>query len=72
MDSPRASNILDPIHDTLAPEVWNNPGDPEPIFKPQHAKWLVSECVRIFHEAVLDDPALNNRGSLLKLISNNG
>lgn len=44
------ANILDPIHDTLAPEVWDNPGDPEPIFKPQHAKWLKHECIKILNE----------------------
>lgn len=44
------SNILDPIHDTLPPEVWDRPGDPEPIFKPQHAKWLTGRILEAFHK----------------------
>lgn len=46
----KQTNILDPIHDTLAPEVWDKPGDPEPVFKPQHKKWLIGEAIRVFHE----------------------
>ena len=53
-DEFKFANILDPIHDTLAPNVWDNPGDPEPIFKPQHAKWLKHECIKILNEGGYD------------------
>jgi hypothetical protein len=36
------ANILDPIHDTLAPEVWDNPGSPTPKLKEQHRKWITA------------------------------
>lgn len=41
----RQSNILDPIHDTLPPDVWDDPADENPTFKPQHKKWLVKTAI---------------------------
>lgn len=34
------ANILDPIHDTLDPRMWNNPASPEPTLKPEHSKFI--------------------------------
>lgn len=34
------SNILDPVHDTLDPTVFDSPADPSPIFKQQHQGWI--------------------------------
>lgn len=34
------ANILDPIHDSLPPEVWDDPGSPKPKLKEQHRKWI--------------------------------
>jgi hypothetical protein len=36
------SNILDPIHDTLPPEVWDNPEADKPTLKESHRKWIES------------------------------
>jgi hypothetical protein len=36
----RQSNILDPIHDTLDPSVWENPAAAEPTLRPEHSAWL--------------------------------
>lgn len=43
----RISNILDPIHDTLSPVVWDYPGDPRPKLKEQHRKWIVREIMAL-------------------------
>ena len=42
----RKSNILDPIHDTLPPDVWDDPGSPTPTLKPVHRRWIISEIHR--------------------------
>lgn len=34
------SNILDPIHDSLPHDVWDNAGSPEPKLKGQHSRWI--------------------------------
>lgn len=39
------ANILDPIHDTLAPEVWDDPASPEPKLKESHRKWIHATVV---------------------------
>lgn len=39
----RQANILDPIHDTLSPLVWDHPGNPRPHLKDQHRKWIIRE-----------------------------
>lgn len=36
----KAANILDPIHDTLEPRVWDNPGSPQPRLKAHHKRWI--------------------------------
>lgn len=51
----KEANILDPIHDTLAPDVWDNPGDSNPTLKPQHAKWLKHEVLRVLAEGGYDN-----------------
>lgn len=43
----RVTNILDPIHETLAPEVWDDCDSPTPTLKPQHQKWIVGEVRRL-------------------------
>jgi hypothetical protein len=37
------SNILDPIAESLPPEIWNHPKLPEPVLKPVHAHWIVKK-----------------------------
>jgi hypothetical protein len=39
----RRANILDPIHDILAPTVWDDPGAPRPHLKDAHRKWIMRE-----------------------------
>lgn len=34
------SNILDPIHDTLDPRMWDDPASPTPKLKPEHSKFI--------------------------------
>lgn len=34
------ANILDPIHDTLDPRVWDDPGSDKPVLKPKHLHWI--------------------------------
>lgn len=46
------SNILDEIHDTLDPRVWDKPAAPEPLLKREHSEFI--------YEAVLD--ALDKHG----------
>lgn len=46
----KQSNILDPIWPTLAPEVWDGAEQPEPIFKPQHKKWLLAKALTVFND----------------------
>lgn len=41
------ANILDPIHDELAPEVWDDPSSPKPKLKGQHRKWIQSKIVQV-------------------------
>lgn len=48
--SDKQSNILDPIHQTLAPEIWDDPGGDSPIFKPQHKDWLVNAAIDVFNK----------------------
>lgn len=42
----RKSNILDPIQDTLPPQVWDDAGSPTPSLKPVHRTWIMSEVQR--------------------------
>lgn len=41
------ANILDPIHDELTPEVWDNPSAPKPKLKEQHRKWIQNTVVGV-------------------------
>lgn len=36
----RTSNILDKIHDTLDPRMWDDPANPEPKLKPEHSQFI--------------------------------
>lgn len=45
------ANILDPIHPTLAPEVWDAPGSPHPHLKPQHRKWIRATVTKVLKDA---------------------
>lgn len=36
----RTANILDPIHDTLDPKMWDNPASPEPKLKKEHSDFI--------------------------------
>jgi len=42
----RLGNILDPIHDTLPPDVWDDPGADKPKLKPVHRRWIMEEVRR--------------------------
>lgn len=46
----RVTNILDPIHDVLAPEVWDNAGDPRPHLKEDHRRWIMREIYALATE----------------------
>lgn len=35
------ANILDPVHDTLDPTVWDAVHEHTPILKPQHKSWII-------------------------------
>jgi hypothetical protein len=37
---PREANILDPIHDTLDPQVWDDPAAAEPKLKDEHSGFI--------------------------------
>jgi hypothetical protein len=45
------ANILDPVHDTLAPEVWDNPGGVKPKLKEQHRRWINATVVKALTDA---------------------
>lgn len=44
--STRQANILDPIHDTLDPRVWDKPEDPLPHLRDVHRDWLISKITQ--------------------------
>jgi hypothetical protein len=44
-------NILDPIHPTLPPEVWDHPELDRPKLKPQHRKWIIATVTRVLKDA---------------------
>lgn len=47
------ANILDPIHDTLDPRVWDHAGSPSPKLKPAHKKWItksIMDLAKQFHD----------------------
>lgn len=48
-------NILDPIHPTLPPEVWDNAGTPDPKLKEQHRKWIQHTVVSTLDSAGYKD-----------------
>lgn len=52
----KQSNILDPIHDTLDPNVWDDPGADAPKLKPQLRKWIISRITEIIRESEFGDP----------------
>lgn len=39
----KTANILDPVHNTLAKLVWDEPQSPKPILMPPHKKWIIKE-----------------------------
>lgn len=50
----RQSNILDPVHDSLAPDVWDSPEAPEPTLKPDHLEWITSTITSVLDGAGYD------------------
>lgn len=45
-------SVLDPIHDTLDPRVWDDPGGPTPRLKAHHKRWIereVYDLAKTFH-----------------------
>ena len=39
------SNILDPVHDTLDPTVWDAVHETHPVLKPQHKDWITDKIL---------------------------
>lgn len=50
-------NILDEVHDTLDPTVFDNPGSSRPDLKPQHRDWIVSTIQSVFGKNGYDNSA---------------
>lgn len=44
---PRQANILDPIHPTLDPRVWDLPGSDRPMLKRHHKDWITREIFEV-------------------------
>lgn len=59
----RASNILDPIHETLDPRVFDDAGSPEPRLKKQHRTWILA----LVHK-VLDDHGYSHVDDWMHLV----
>lgn len=51
MSKPVLANILDPIHDFLAPQVWDDPASPKPKLKEQHRKWIRKTIHQVLADA---------------------
>lgn len=49
------SNILDPIHKTLDPTVWDNADSPKPILKAHHRTWIINSITHVLEEAGYDN-----------------
>lgn len=45
------SNILDPIHKTLDPTVWDNADSAQPTLKGRHRTWIVNSIIHVLEEA---------------------
>lgn len=52
--SPRQSNILDPIHDQLDPDVWDYPDSDTPLLRPEHKEWITTTIYRYLDDAGYD------------------
>lgn len=50
----RKANILDPIHDTLPVDVWDDPASAEPKLKPEHSSYLYEKIHTTLDEAGYD------------------
>ncbi len=50
----RITNILDPIHDTLSPEVWDQPESQTPVLKPPHKDWIIHQTFSILDKGGYD------------------
>ena len=50
------SNILDPIHDTLDPRVWDKAGATQPVFKAKHAHWVKKQIFSVLDQAGYSEP----------------
>ena len=44
------SNILDPVHDTLDPTVWDAVNEAHPTLKPQHGHWILDTIESVLRE----------------------
>lgn len=51
---PRQSNILDPIHDELDPDVWDYPDSDAPLLRPEHKQWITNAIYQYLDEAGYD------------------
>lgn len=47
----RVANILDPIHPTLDPDVWDRPEDAKPVLKEVHRNWIIDKIHNVLHKA---------------------
>jgi hypothetical protein len=50
------SSILDEIHPTLDPQIWDEPGAPEPKLKPHHAEFIHKHIYSVLVAAGYADP----------------
>src|SRR4051812_12425056 len=50
------ANILDPIHSTLPPDVWDSPESPTPTLKVAHARWIVHTVTSVLKRHGYHDP----------------
>lgn len=52
----QVANVLDPIHDTLDPRVWEKAGSGHPVLKPKHAHWIKKSIYSTLDQAGYTNP----------------
>lgn len=53
-DTPKTSNILDPIHNELDVRVWLDNKSPAPKLRPEHRQWIIESVNQILDDAGYD------------------
>lgn len=59
----KQTNILDPVHSELAPEVWEHPESPAPHLQAKHRNWIISSVLDL-----LDRHGYDGMDRWLKLV----